>query len=238
VRAWLRTVCETGGVAGWAMSSSFNAHRSVPVLLGGVGVYLASNGLRIAFDRKERKASDDPVAAAIWSVLRMFTTDYFGANSAYRTTVLLPNASGSHLVPVFRYQYGTEMSVPDSTAKFEKHSALAGFAWNRPEKPFLRDNIGPFSNQEQFASYCASELHMKPQAVALLSEHVRQHVRGIYCIGLVDHADRCHGVLSIDSTEPNAFARVSKEKIQRFRGVLSAILESRNQFFSRGDNHG
>jgi hypothetical protein len=210
------------------MSSSFNAHKSLPALLSGVGLFLISNGSRVWIDSRTRETSGDPVSSAVWALLRLFTTEYFGENSGYRSTVFLPGVDGRFLQPTVRYQYGVPFGKVDSRSKFLKGQALAGFAWNRPEKAYMRDNIGPFATDSEFLTYCRSDLQMQHETVRLLSDHVRHHVRGIYCTGLVDRTDNFLGVLSIDSMDDNAFARMSTEKIQRFRAVLAATLEARN----------
>jgi hypothetical protein len=221
----IRPIAEGVAFFGWACTATYLFHQDTRLVLIGVGLYLFGNIGRIIVDLTNAKIRVELKDKAVQELLKFFVMSVFGSDGSKscRASVLLPTPEGEYLYPRFRYEYGAAPGNLESTARFKKGSALAGFAWADPGVAFTRD-MGPFASESEFRAYYRSELRMSEDEVALLSSHLRS-VRSVFCVALVDHRHVFLGVLSIDCTRPRAFEQLKKKRIEEIRLALAAILE-------------
>jgi hypothetical protein len=225
---WLKNLCEVLAVIGWGLSASKDMHQTSGLLILGVSLYVVFNFGRVGIDYLKEKSRPDLKTETIKGLLRSLTTALFRADhKTYRASVLLPNKDKEYIVPVYRYHYGGASGNCSSKAKFPKGTAFAGLVWENPGKPLQRGDIPIFSTRQDFEEYYIWEFKLPHELVKNLSEQMR-NMRSILCIALVDGKNDFIGVLSIDSTKPNAFDNIDAEEdmlIELIHPIEATLME-------------
>lgn len=155
--------------------------------------------------------------------LRIIAQSLFGGSSKYRFTVLVPDKQRKYIYPKYRYIAGEPSSQQvTSKVRFTRGVGLAGLAWEEIHRAFTI-NFPFLSTEEEFYKYHSENTKLPLDLIASLSHYMRM-VRSIFSYGLVNYSDKFIGVLSIDSTEPEAFYNLPEDFYKSII-LLETLLE-------------
>jgi hypothetical protein len=195
-------------------------------LLGafGLGLIVLVVYILNAFWLEPATRNSDIITAALRYLYHLM----FNLNPGQRITFLAPrNSHSTYIRPRYRYAYGNGTRLA-SKARFRRGSALAGMAWDNPggDTVMVRE-LPDFANDElSFLKFMHDDLKIPLKEVKRLSRTIRIS-RWIYCYGIVEPSTgEFIGVISLDSTNPDALSLVDNELVQRTSALIANVVKN------------